>query len=318
MKLHHKENGFQNLNRKLPKHGFKDFLYWRRNREGNMPSYDDGLGLFPLKAPNWLAINNQHDKLRATWLGHASMLVQMEGLNILTDPIFSQRCSPFSFAGPRRYTPAPMELEQLPVIHVVLISHNHYDHLDLPTVQALGNGPLWLVPLGLKEWLNSQGITNVIELDWWESTEFKGMKFVSTPTQHFSGRGLMDRNKTLWCSWSVVGSEYRFWFGGDTGYADFFTHIGEKYGPFDLAAIPIGAYNPEWFMGPMHVNPEDAVQIHRDVQSRKSIGIHWGTFILTDEPLVEPPVRLKKAAQDARLTADEFITLTHGETLVID
>lgn len=314
---HHTESGFSNPEIGSRNTGFKDFLRWRKERSKNHPTYESALNTFPVVQPDWENIYKPpNDSLTVTWIGHATLLVQFDGMNILTDPIFSDRCSPVQFIGPKRYTPLSITTKQLPTIHVVLISHNHYDSLDEHTVKAIGNDPIWFVPLGLKKWFQSHGITNVIELDWWSEYEYKGFKFVSTPTQHFSGRGLFDRNKTLWCSWVVFGKKHRFWFAGDTGYFSEFKKIGEKYGPFDLAAIPIGAYNPEWFMLPMHINPQQAVHVHQDIGSKQSIAIHWGTFILTDEPVDEPPRLLQIAMQDTGLNQESFTVLKHGETII--
>ncbi|MCH8011056.1 MAG: MBL fold metallo-hydrolase [Candidatus Marinimicrobia bacterium] len=315
--MHHTESGFSNPEIGSRNVGFKDFIRWRMERSKIRPTYESALNTFPVVQPDWKNIYKPpNDSQMVTWIGHATLLVQFDGMNILTDPIFSDRCSPAQFIGPKRYTPLSITTEQLPTIHVVLLSHNHYDSLDEHTVIALGNDPIWFVPLGLKKWFKSQGITNVIELDWWSEYEYKGFKFVSTPTQHFSGRGLFDRNKTLWCSWVVLGKKHRFWFAGDTGYFSEFKKIGEKYGPFDLAAIPIGAYNPEWFMLPMHLNPQQAVHVHQDIGSKQSIAIHWGTFILTDEPVDEPPRLLRIAMQEIGSNQESFTVLKHGETII--
>ncbi|MFQ6610396.1 MAG: MBL fold metallo-hydrolase [Fidelibacterota bacterium] len=314
LKKHHTSTGFTNIEIENPHHGFKDFLKWQMNKPDTRPKYNDVTGTFPIVNPDFSHYNSDDSFFSTTWLGHATLLLHMEGKTIITDPIFSERCSPFQWAGPKRFTPFPISQDILPTIDVVLISHNHYDHLDKSTVLKLGNSPKWLVPLGLKAWFESLGITNVVELDWWDEFQFDGFTFACTPTQHFSGRGFGDRFKTLWCSWAVLGKRARFWFAGDTGYFSRFRTIGEKYGPFDLSAIPIGAYEPRWFMNPMHVTPDQAVMIHQDIHSRQSIGIHWGTFILTDEPITEPLVLLQEAIDKHHLSPKEFVTLKHGET----
>ncbi|MDJ0958657.1 MAG: MBL fold metallo-hydrolase, partial [Arenicellales bacterium] len=228
-------------------------------------------------------------KLQVTWIGHATTLIQYQGINILTDPVLSDRASPFSFAGPRRYTQPALHSGDLPTIHYVVISHNHYDSLDQATIEILGNEVTWLVPLKLKTWFINEGINNVIELDWWQSKTFEKTRFVATPTQHFSGRGLWDYAQTLWSSWVIQIDDKKIWFGGDTGYNDIqFKRIGHEHGPFDLGLIPIGAYEPRWFMKPMHVNPEEAVLLHKDINARFSIGIHWGTFRLSAEAIDAP------------------------------
>lgn len=228
--------------------------------------------------------------LRVTWLGHATVMVEMDELIFLTDPVFSSRASPSQRVGPKRFRRAPCTVSELPPIDAVLISHNHYDHLDYNSVLALNErfGPelRWFVPLGLLDWMQKCGCENVIELDWWEENCVPGhdqVTFVFTPSQHWCKRTLMDDNKVLWGSWSVLGPWSRFFFAGDTGYCPAFKEIGKRFGPFDLAAIPIGAYEPRWFMKYQHVDPEEAVRIHIDVQTRKSVAIHWGTFALANE-----------------------------------
>ncbi|KAK2858970.1 hypothetical protein Q5P01_003590 [Channa striata] len=248
--------------------------------------------------------------LRVTWLGHATVLVEMDGLNILTDPVFSQRASPFQFMGPKRYRGPPCTVEQLPRIDAVVISHSHYDHLDAGSVASLnarfGGELRWFVPLGLLDWLAKMGCENVMELDWWEENCVPGhddVTFVCTPSQHWSKRTALDDNKSLWGSWSILGPEHRFFFAGDTGYCASFQEIGRRFGPFDLAAIPIGAYLPR-----------KAVQIHQDLQAKQSVAIHWGTFALAYEYYLEPPVRLREALEKKGLKPESFFTLHHGES----
>ncbi|XP_029901688.1 N-acyl-phosphatidylethanolamine-hydrolyzing phospholipase D isoform X2 [Myripristis murdjan] len=262
--------------------------------------------------------------LRVTWLGHATVLVEMDGLNILTDPIFSQRASPVQFVGPRRYRGPPCTVEQLPRIDAVVISHSHYDHLDAGSVASLnarfGGELRWFVPLGLMDWLVKVGCENVMELDWWEENCVPGhddITFVCTPAQHWSKRSALDDNKSLWGSWTVLGPDHRFFFAGDTGYCSSFQEIGRRFGPFDLAAIPIGAYHPRDVMQGQHVDPEEAVQIHQDVQAKRSLAIHWGTFALAYEYYLEPPVRLREALEQKGLKPDSFFTLHHGESCLI-
>uniref|UniRef100_A0A8B9USI3 N-acyl-phosphatidylethanolamine-hydrolyzing phospholipase D n=1 Tax=Anas zonorhyncha TaxID=75864 RepID=A0A8B9USI3_9AVES len=228
--------------------------------------------------------------MRVTWLGHASVLVEMDEIVFLTDPIFSQRASPVQLMGPKRFRGPPCTVDQLPKIDAVVISHTHYDHLDYNSVKSLnerfGNELRWFVPLGLLDWMQRCGCENVIELDWWEENCVPGhdaVTFVFTPSQHWCKRTVTDDNKVLWGSWSVLGPWNRFFFSGDTGYCVAFEQIGKRFGPFDLAAIPIGAYEPRWFMKHQHVDPEEAVRIHIDVQAKKSVAIHWGTFALANE-----------------------------------
>ncbi|KAM9777960.1 N-acyl-phosphatidylethanolamine-hydrolyzing phospholipase D [Neosynchiropus ocellatus] len=262
--------------------------------------------------------------LRVTWLGHASVLVELDGLNILTDPIFSQRASPLQFLGPKRFRGPPCRVEQLPRIHAVLISHSHYDHLDLPTVKSLnsrfGSQLRWFVPLGLLDWMVKAGCEDVMELDWWEQSCVPGrddVSFVCTPAQHWSKRTPLDTNKALWGSWSVIGPDHRFFFAGDTGYCSSFLEIGRQFGPFDLAAIPIGAYQPREVMRGQHVDPEEAVQIHQDVQAKQSVAVHWGTFALAHEFYLEPPQRLREVLERKGFHPGCFFTLSHGESRLI-
>ncbi len=264
-----------------------------------------------------------------TWIGHATALVQAGGLNVLTDPIFSERASPFSFIGPKRHLPPGIALGDLPPIDVVLVSHNHYDHLDGESVDALarqpGGPPLYVVPLGLKAWFAERGIARVVELDWWQAVDVNGSAFVLTPVQHWSSRSPTDRMRTLWGGWAVFSPDFQWFFAGDTAWSRDFAevharfaarHGGEGRG-FDLALIPIGAYEPRWFMAAQHVNPAEAVRIHQTVRATRSIGVHWGTFSLTDEALDEPPRALARAAGEARLAADAFTTIAVGETVVL-
>ncbi|XP_061920914.1 N-acyl-phosphatidylethanolamine-hydrolyzing phospholipase D isoform X3 [Entelurus aequoreus] len=263
--------------------------------------------------------------LRVTWLGHASVLVELDGLNILTDPIFSQRASPFQFMGPKRYRGPPCNVQQLPRIDAVVISHSHYDHLDAGTVASLntrfgGELRCRFVPLGLMDWLSKAGCENVMELDWWEENcvpAHDDITFVCTPSQHWSKRSAVDDNKSLWASWAVLGPDHRFFFAGDTGYCPAFKEIGRRFGPFDLAAIPIGAYIPRDVMKGQHVDPEEAVQIHMDLQAKHSLAIHWGTFALAYEHYLEPPRRLQEALEEKELKPQSFFTLQHGESRLL-
>jgi N-acyl-phosphatidylethanolamine-hydrolysing phospholipase D len=230
-----------------------------------------------------------------TWIGHATLLVQVDGLTILTDPQWSDRAGPTSWIGPRRLSPPGLPFESLPRVDVVVISHDHYDHLDLPTVRRLAatHDPLFLVPLGLKAWFQDNGMTHVEELDWWQEHEQRGVRFVCVPAQHFSQRSLWDASRRLWASWVIAGRERRLYFGGDTGYFDGFKEAGRRLGPFDVAALAIGAYMPAEIMKAVHTTPEEAVQAFVDLDARVMLGIHWGTFDLAEEPLDEPPVRMR-------------------------
>ncbi len=259
-----------------------------------------------------------------TWIGHATVLAQLGGLNVLTDPIFSARASPLAWAGPQRAQPPGLTLSQLPRIDVVLISHNHYDHLDEASVVALaaqaGGPPRFLVPLGNKAWFEALGIRNVTEMDWWQSHRLGDVEIVMAPVQHWSGRGLGDRLRTLWGGWAVFAPDCHLFFSGDTGYSKDFTDIRQRFaarqaqGGFDIALLAIGGYEPRWFMNDQHINPMEAIQLHRDLGAKTSLGIHWGTFELTDEPLDEPPRVLAQARREAGLADPHFVVVAIGET----
>ncbi|XP_077496800.1 N-acyl-phosphatidylethanolamine-hydrolyzing phospholipase D-like isoform X1 [Amblyomma americanum] len=263
--------------------------------------------------------------VRITWLGHSTALLQMKGVNVLTDPMLSERASPSQLLGPKRFREAPCTVADLPRIDAVVISHNHYDHLDLNTVHQLNarfeETLRWFVPLGLMPWMQQLGCENVVELDWWHeghlATEDNDLSFVFVPAQHWCKRTISDDNKVLWGGWCVISPEYRFYFAGDTGYCDVFKQIGQAYGPFDVAAIPIGAYEPRWFMKYQHVNPEEAVLIHKDVRSRATLAVHWGTFTLANEYYLDPPVKLRESLDRHGISPREFFTLKHGESRLL-
>ena len=265
----------------------------------------------------FLRENARHSIPTATWIGHATLLVQMDHLTFLTDPIWSERASPVSWAGPRRHVRPGVALEDLPPIDFVLLSHNHYDHLDLPTLRRLAERSgetQFIVPVGNGALLREAGVAHVSELDWGESVSVKGTAIHCLPAQHWSGRGLSDQREALWASWAVIGSERRFYFGGDTGYFAGFEKIGRTLGPFDLAALPIGAYEPVPMMQPVHLNPEEAIDAARDLRAQRVVGVHFGTFELAAEPFDEPPQRFHKAAEAVGYPAEDAWVLKIGET----
>jgi L-ascorbate metabolism protein UlaG (beta-lactamase superfamily) len=319
-KPHHTPGGFKNIHAYEP-NSFGDFLKWRRERAGkDIPGPESYR--FPLAHNDPDRLRENREQITLTWIGHATVLLQMQGLNILTDPHFSKRASPVQWAGPVRVAPPGIALEELPPIDIVVISHDHYDALDTDSIRRLHQRPggadtRFYVPLGLKRWFSRQGVERVVEMDWWDRRSDRSLEVIAVPAQHWSKRGLFSSNTTLWSGWVIAGESCRFIFVGDTGYAPLFKEIGEKLGPFDLAAIPIGAYEPRWFMSKHHVNPEESVQIHLDIGSRRSVGIHWGTFILTDEPLDEPPRRLAAALKRQRLAPQDFMALVHGQTITL-
>jgi L-ascorbate metabolism protein UlaG (beta-lactamase superfamily) len=320
-KPHHTEKGFRNV---YPHeaHGFSDFLRWRWNRIWkDLPSPEDYS--FPLADNDPTFLNTNQNKTTLTWIGHATVLFQLVGKNIITDPHFSQRASPVQWAGPQRLVEPGIPFESLPAIHIVVISHDHYDALDKHTIVKLreregGEKTNFFVPLGFGGWLKNLGIEHVIEMDWWDESAYEDLRITAVPVQHWSKRSFFGRNETLWSGWVIQSSDCRFFFAGDSGYTPHFQEIGRKLGPFDLSAIPIGAYEPRWFMHPHHISPEEAVQVHLDLRSEKSVAIHWGTFILTDEPVDEPPKRLSRAKKEKGLAEEEFVVLKHGETIIID
>lgn len=265
----------------------------------------------------WLRENAKGSVPSATWVGHATFLVQLGHTTFLTDPIWSDTASPVSFAGPQRFVPPGIEIDDLPPIDFVVISHNHYDHLDLATLvdlQRRNAQTYFYVPLGNGELLRDEGIANVRELDWGEHVDHLGVRVHCLPAQHWSQRGINDFQRALWSSWAVTGEDGRFYFGGDTGAFAGFAAIGEALGPFDLAALPIGAYEPSAMMKPFHMNPEEAVDAGRALRARRLVGMHYGTFDLTDEPLDEPPRRFRAAANLAGYSSDDVWTLRIGES----
>ena len=327
-KPHHTAEGFRNNYSDKAVKSFGHVLRWQ------WEAYRDGLPKpaqtpTPQVAPDLALLKNYTPAAApaVTWIGHATLLVQAGGLNVLTDPVFSERASPLQIMGPKRAQPPGVAMEDLPPIDVVVISHNHYDHLDRSSVLLLnersGGKTLFLVPLGLKAWMEKQGITNVVELDWWQHHDVGGVEFHLTPVQHWSARGMGDRSETLWGGWAVLSKDLHWYFGGDTAYSKDFVDTRAHFAPrqtaalgggFDLALLPIGAYAPRWFMREQHANPEEAVQIHLDLGAKRSVGMHWGTFSLTDEPLDQPPIDLAAARAAKQMDEATFSVLKIGET----
>ena len=314
---HHGPDGFRN---NYPHDSKQSFWVWKweQMREG-VPKPPPGGWQIPHVKADAERLRANASEPTVTWIGHSAFLVQLGGVNILADPQFSERASPVQFAGPRRIVPLPIEIAELPRIDVVLISHNHYDHLDAATVKALAalpaGSPLFLVPLGLKAWFEGQGIERVEEYDWWDVRVERGLRFTLVPVQHWSKRTLWDTNRSLWGGWAIEGAGLKLVHTGDLGYSKDARDIGERLGPFDLALIPIGAYAPRWFMKTMHVDVPEAVQVRSDLRARRAIGMHWGTFEhLTDEPLDEPPRELARQRAQSGLAREEFDVMKIGET----
>ena len=299
---------FKNTNEEAKGKSFGEFLKWT----------------FTNKTPEPIAIESSDEwktlsldsKNYLVWIGHATYLIQKDGLTILTDPVFSNRASPVRFAGPKRLIPPAIPIEELPKIDVITVSHNHYDHLDmrsLKKIYKLNPEALFLVPMGDKRRLERAGISNISEFLWWEDIKVNNAKFTFTPVQHWSARGLGDRNKSLWGGWFMELNSESIYHAGDTGYSNDFIETRKRLGSPSLSLIPMGAYAPRWFMKTNHVNPEEAVQISLDLGSKKSLAMHWGTFPLTDEEVLEPPVLLKKALEAKNLDEEYFMTLKPGE-----
>ena len=314
MKSHHLADGtFKNNYIESIDKPLSALMKWQWNRETPEPIS------FPMAKNDPIFLDNNRSEPTLTWIGHSTLLLQFEGINILTDPHLTQRASPVSFAGPERYMKPGISIKDLPHIDLIVISHNHYDHLDRLTLEKINEKqsdkpPRIYVPLKQKNWFKKLDISNVVEMDWWEEQEFQDWKVHAVPVQHWSGRSLYDRNKVLWAGWVLEHPKFRFFFSGDTGYSKDFLNLRRKFESFDLAAIPIGAYSPRWFMEKAHVNPEEAVKIHKDINSRYSVAIHWGTFILTDEPVDEPPKLLEMALAKYGIPNEYFFVMQHGET----
>lgn len=257
------------------------------------------------------------NSIRVTFINHSTFLLQVDGINILTDPVYSQRTSPFQWAGPKRMRPPGIRFEDLPPIDYVIISHNHYDHLDDGTVKRLKkeHDPAFITPLGVGAYMETLGIQDITDLDWWQSHRVNdSIEIVSVPAQHFSGRGMLDRDATLWAGYVIRRPNGNVYFAGDTGYdKDMFTEIGDKAGPFALSLIPIGAYLPQWFMSPIHTSPAEAVKVHRDIRSKQSIAIHYGTFPLADDGQTRPIEDLEKALEEQNVPREEFWVMQEGE-----
>ena len=310
---HHLGDGFRNLHTARAQKSLWRFLWMRLTEE--WADHEARRAEVPRQPVDHQLLRQPGEGLQATWLGHSTYLLQVGGKNILTDPIFSERASPVSWAGPKRYQAPALKLSELPKIDFVVISHNHYDHLDLASIEAIGDQALWFVPLRNGELLRSVGVTRIVELDWWASATHEGFTFTATPVQHWSARGVGDRFEMLWSGWAIQGAEARIYFAGDTGYNPVdFKETGRRFGPFDLALIPIGAYAPRSFMKMMHINPVEAGQIHQELRARRSLAIHWGTFPLTAEPPGEPPVVLAEARRAAALEEVAFQAPPLGAT----
>lgn len=299
---------------------FRDVITWSRTRRSTprprpvLPTHVQPEILHP-RATN--------GTLSATWVGHSTVLVQVGAFNVLTDPMWSGRASPVQWAGPQRLTAPGVALDALPPIDIVLLSHDHYDHLDAATVRSIARrhpSARWFTPLGVARYVRRWGARTVTELDWWDAVDTDGVRVACVPAQHASGRTPFDRMRTLWCGWTLRAGAHAIYFAGDTAYHSEFGDIARRHGPFDLCVLPIGAYEPRWFMRPVHVNPEEAVRAYVDIAGAHpgtrpiALAIHWGAFSLADEPMDEPPRRAAEVWRAAGLAMDDLWILSLGET----
>jgi L-ascorbate metabolism protein UlaG (beta-lactamase superfamily) len=292
---------------------FREFLRWQLSRR--RPVWPEWIA--DTKPPALNAV--KPGEIAVTYIGHATLLLRFAGFTVLTDPMFSLRASPFAWLGPKRVRAPAYALEDLPKIDAVCLSHNHYDHMDLPSLHALrgrGNPPI-VTGIGNGAYLADRGIANVIELDWWESAEpVPGLKITYVPAQHWSRRRFWDTNHMLWGGHVIEAQGARAYFSGDTGYPAQFATIAQRYGAPDIALLPIGAYEPRWFMSPQHMNPEEAVRAHLDLGARLSIAMHFATFCLTDEPFGAPEIALAEARTQLGVEESAFRIPGFGETIL--
>ena len=306
---------FHNLDGVPAGRSLADFLRWQLygNRPAPWPQQASGDTVAPA-----LSSHVGPDEMTTTFVGHSTFLFQFtDGLNVLTDPVWSERVSPVTFAGPRRVRPPAIAFDDLPPVQLVLVSHGHYDHLDVATLRRLDArfNPLFLTGLGNHAFLRKCGLRQVEELDWWQSQRYRELEVTFTPAQHWSNRGTGDRNTTLWGGFWLRHGRLRVYFAGDSGLGRLFALVRGRLGTPDLALLPIGAYEPRWFMREQHMNPQDAVQAHRALGSRRSVAMHFGTFRLTEEAIDQPAIDLAAALQAAGIDPAEFIVPRFGETI---
>ena len=294
--------------------GFKDIIRWMMSGE-RRPKWNPRPSSVILERIVDYDITGQ---AKTYFINHSSFLIQTQGINFLTDPIYSEYASPFQWAGPKRMCPPGVDISALPRIDYILLSHNHYDHLDLQTLLKIREkfDPVIVCPLGVDQFLKRKGFTRLQVLDWWESADLEDFTVSAVPAQHFSARGMFDRDRTLWCGYVLEVSNLKIYYVGDTGYGNIFKKIGEQYGPMDLSIIPIGAYRPRWFMSPIHCDPSQALRIHHDVNSRMSIPCHFGTFPLAMDGQTEPLDELTSLSEYKEIQK-QFVVLKEGEYIEI-
>lgn len=303
--------------------GRAGILRWQWQRLTHARAPNPPPGALPVVPHRIATPRAPEGEIRVTWIGHASFLVQAGGVNVLTDPHWSRRASPSQRIGPARFQEPGVPFDDLPPIDAVLLSHDHYDHLDRTTVVRLherfGHALRWITPLRYRAWFAPLGVTNVTELDWWHGTDVAGARVTCAPAQHWTRRRLREMNDRLWASYALrLHDGRRIYFGGDSGWFRGYDEIGERLGPFDVTMMPVGAYDPRWFMAPAHMNPEEAVRAYGALGGRGAfVAMHWGTFRLTDEDPLEPPVRLRAAWREAGLPENDLHVLRHGETMVV-
>lgn len=327
-KPHHRPNGFVNSNAELEIGRVPWYEILHRRWRGDFKPKSPPEGGYTAFGDRWVVpltaaqLQSQAPFPRLIWLGHASLLLQVDGRNILIDPNLSDFAGPTAWLSAKRVVPAPLTVDALPPIHLVLISHNHYDHLDENTLKGLwhrGDRPQFIVPLGLKRWFDAKGISGVKEIDWWERIDLPGLAIHLTPAQHWSKRTLFDANATLWggffLDFAVDRKNWKFLYTGDTGYSDDFKEIHRRLGAVDLLAVPIGAYEPRDFMRRQHNNPDEAIQIMLDTQARYALGVHWGSFELSNESLDQPPKDIQNALSARNIPASRFWLPKQGEIL---
>lgn len=304
--------------------GLRDVLRWSLQRRRRKLPPTPPRGSFPSATPAIAYPRGGKSDFSATWIGHSTVLLQFGDLNILTDPMFSQRAFPVQWAGPRRIMDPALAIEALPPLDVVLLSHTHYDHLDRRAVRQLANAhprAMWVTALGVGRYIREWGARDITELDWWQTSTLGALRVTATPARHFSQRRIGDRNRTLWCGFALELAGVRAFFAGDTAYHPEFRAVGARCGPFDFVMMPIGAYDPRWFMHVVHTDPEEAVQIYQDVTAAHPdappplmLGIHWGTFRLTDEAMDEPPRRTMARWRALGLDEGRLWIARFGET----
>lgn len=295
---------------------FWDVMKWQWGREKSEWPQD-----VEVKPKTEVQAVTKDKQVAVTLVNHSTFLIQTQSHNFLTDPIWSDRSSPFQWAGPKRSHAPAIPFDILPQIHYVMVSHNHYDHLDKGTLQRLNEKfkPQVLVPLGDKDLVEDFGVNHVHELDWGDEIKVTDdVKIIFARCQHWSARGLFDKNDSLWGSYMLIYKGKKIYFAGDTGYSTHFKEIEQKFGPVDLALFPIGAYLPRDFMKDHHMNPAEAVQAHLDLKSKKSIAMHYGTFQLSDEKYEQPKEELKKALEEKGIPLEQFQAAPFGETIVLD